>query len=84
MLLMVSSADDREKRLKGLTQTIGNSNRRDTMGMMNQLSQEFDRHIRLAEGCVGKNDSGGAECHRLIAESIHVTLKTFEVKQRNL
>jgi hypothetical protein len=83
-LIMVSSADDREKILKGLTQTVGNNNRRDMAGTMSQLSQEFDRHIRLAEERVSENDSGGAECHRLIAESIHGTLKTFEVKQRTI
>jgi hypothetical protein len=83
-LIMVSSADDREKILKGLTQTVGNNNRRDMASTMSQLSQEFDRHIRLAEERVSENDSGGAECHRLIAESIHGTLKTFEVKQRTI
>jgi hypothetical protein len=43
---MVSSADDREKILKGLSQTVGNNNR----------SRGF------AEKCVSENDSNGAEC----------------------
>jgi hypothetical protein len=34
---MVSSADDREKILKGLIQTVGNNNRRDMTGMMSRL-----------------------------------------------
>jgi len=45
---------------------------------MSQLSQEFDRHLGRAEDCAKGNDLGGAEAHRLIAESIHEALKTFE------
>lgn len=47
--------------------------------MMSQLSQEFDRHMQTAEKFTKDNDLGGAEAHRLIAESIHETLSTFEV-----
>ena len=52
------------------------------MGTLSQLSLEFYRHVRLAEDCLSGNEIGGAEGHRLIAESIHDTLKTLEVKQR--
>jgi hypothetical protein len=51
-------------------------------GILSQLSLEFYRHVRLAEDCVSSNEIGGAEGHRLIAELIHDTLKTLEVKQR--
>jgi hypothetical protein len=47
--------------------------------MMSQLSQEFDRHMQIAEKFAKEKDLGGAEAHRLIAESIHGTLSTFEV-----
>ena len=46
--------------------------------MMSQLSQEFVRHMGMAEKCIKDDDLGGAEAHRLIAESIHGTLATFE------
>jgi hypothetical protein len=75
-----SSTDDRIDRLTSLSQTLGdNNNRRDKAGMMSQLSQEFDRHIQIAEKFAKEKDLGGAEAHRLIAESIHGTLSTFEV-----
>ena len=46
--------------------------------MMKQLSQEFDRQVQMADKCVSANDIGGAEAHRLIAESIQQILATFE------
>jgi hypothetical protein len=42
------------------------------------LSQEFDIHMRKAAKCIKDKDLGGAKAHRLIAESIHVALATFE------
>ena len=45
-----SSTDDRNDRLKDLNQTLGeNNNRQDKAGMMSQLSQEFERHMQIAE-----------------------------------
>lgn len=74
---MARSSDDRIDRLESLGQTLDeNNNRRE---MMSQLSQEFDRHMQTAEKFTKDNDLGGAEAHRLIAESIHETLSTFEV-----
>jgi hypothetical protein len=81
-LAMSSQADEREKRLKQLSETLHEITRRDMDGTLSQLSREFYRHVRLAEDCIGDNEIGGAEGHRLIAESVHDTLKTLEVKQR--
>ena len=47
--------------------------------MMSQLSQEFDKHMQIAEKFAKEKDLDGAEALRLIAESIHGTLSTFEV-----
>ena len=47
--------------------------------MMSQLSQEFDRHMQIAEKFAKDNDLSRAEAHRLITESIHGTLSRFEV-----
>jgi hypothetical protein len=46
--------------------------------MMSQLSQEFDRHVQIAEKFAKDNDLGRAEAHRLI-KIIHGTLSRFEV-----
>jgi len=74
-----SSSDDRINRLHSLTETLDDdNNRRDKASMMNQLSQEFVVHMEKAEKGVKNKDLGGAEVHRLIAESIHKTLTTFE------
>ena len=74
-----SSSDDRINRLHNLTETLDDDNsKRDKASMMSQLSQEFVRHMGMAEKCIKDDDSGGAEAHRLIAESIHGTLATFE------
>ena len=73
-----SSSDDRINRLHSLTETLDDDNRRDKASMMNQLSQEFVIHMEKAEKGVKNKDLGGAEAHRLIAESIHKTLTTFE------
>jgi hypothetical protein len=81
-LVMSNQADKRENRLKQLSQTLHDINRRDMDGTLSQLSLEFYKHVRLAEDCVNSNEIGGAEGHMLIAESIHDTLKTLEVKQR--
>jgi hypothetical protein len=76
---MAGSSDDRIDRLESLGQILDDNNRRDKASMMSQLSQEFDRHMQIAEKFTKDNDLGGAEAHRLIAESIHGTLSTFEV-----
>jgi len=74
-----SSSDDRINRLHSLTETLDDdNNRRDKASMMKQLSQEFVVHMEKAEKGVKNKDLGGAEVHRLIAESIHKTLTTFE------
>jgi hypothetical protein len=74
-----SSADERIDRLRDLTASLDNDeNRQDKAGMMNILSQEFARNIEGGEKCDKNDDLGGAEAHRLIAESIHGTLATFE------
>ena len=77
---MSRSLDDRIDRLESLGQTLDdNNNRRDKTSMMSQLSEEVDRHMQIAEKFAKDNDSSRAEAHRLIAESIHGTLSTFEV-----
>jgi hypothetical protein len=74
-----SSADERTNRLRNLTETLDDdNNRRDMASMMNMISQEFTRHMEEGEMCTKNNDLGGAEAHRLIAESIHGTVTTFE------
>jgi hypothetical protein len=74
-----SSSDERTNRLRNLTETLDDDdNRRDKANMMNILSQEFTRHMDEGEKCTRSKDLGGAEAHRLIAESIHGTLTTFE------
>lgn len=72
----------RINRLRDLTETLDKdniNNRQDKAGMMKILSQEFARHIEEGKKCKKNKDLGGAEAHRLIAESIHGTLTTFEV-----
>jgi hypothetical protein len=76
---MARSSDDRIDKLESLGQILDDNNGRDKASMMSQLSQEFDRHMQIAEKFTKDNDLGGAEAHRLIAESIHGTLSTFEV-----
>jgi hypothetical protein len=74
-----SSADERINKLRNLTESLDeDSNRRDKAGLMSILSQEFTRHIEEGEKSKRNTDLGGAEAHRLIAESIHGTLTTFE------
>jgi hypothetical protein len=61
-----------------LTETLDDdNNRRDKASMMNSYL-EFVVHMEKAEKGVKNKDLGGAEAHRLIAESIHKTLTTFE------
>ena len=77
---MSRSSDNRIDRLESLSQTLDdNYNRRDKASMMNQLSQELDRHTQIAEKFAKDNDLSRAEAHRLITESIHGTLSRFEV-----
>jgi hypothetical protein len=47
--------------------------------MKSQLSRRFVKHVEKVEKCVNDTDLGGAEAHRLIPESIHGALATFEV-----
>ena len=75
-----SSAGERINKLRDLTEILDkDNNRQDKAGMMKILSQEFARHIEEGKKCKKNKDLGGAESHRLIAESIHGTLTTFEV-----
>ena len=74
-----SSSDERTNRLRNLIETLDDDDsRRDKANMMNILSQEFTKHMKEGEKCIRKNDVGGAEAHKLISESIHRTLTTFE------
>ena len=75
-----SSAGERINRLRDLTEILDkDNNRQDKAGMNKIPSQEFARHIEEGNKCKKNKDLGGAEAHRLIAESIHGTLTTFEV-----
>jgi hypothetical protein len=77
--MLRSSANERINRLRDLTETLDkDNNRQDKAGVMKTLSQEFARHIEEGNKCKKDNDLGGAEAYRLIAESIHETLTTFE------
>ena len=55
-----------------------NLNRRDKAGMMKILSEEFAGQLEKGEKCKKNKNLGGAEAYRLIAESIHGTISTFE------
>jgi hypothetical protein len=74
--------DKREKRLRDLASVLCKHNRSDLTLAMGQLSLEFYRQATLAEGYVHGDDLERAEGHRLIAEAIHDTLTTLEVKKR--
>lgn len=74
--------DKREKRLEDLTNVLCKYNRSDLTLTMGHLSLEFYRQAALAEGYVHGDDLESAEGHRLIAEAIHDTLTTLEVKKR--
>jgi hypothetical protein len=77
--MSTSSADERITRLHDLTETLDKDNKRqDKASMMKVLSQEYTRHIEEGKKYKMNKDLGGAEAHRLIAESIHGTLTTFE------
>ena len=75
-------SEKREKRLKGLANVLSKYNRSDMTLTMGQLSLEFYRQAALVEGYAYGGDIDGAECHRMIAETIHDILKTLEVKKR--
>jgi hypothetical protein len=78
--MQTSSADERINRLRELTEALDtDNNRQDKASMMKILSQEFARHIKEGKKC--KKNEDLAEAHRLISESIHRTLKTFETIQ---
>lgn len=79
-----SSVDEREKTLGKLDDMLSGHDRQDMTLTMDQLSLEFFRHTSLAEDYIHQNKLGGAEGHRLIAEAIHHTLKTLEVKRRTI
>ena len=71
-----SSADERIDKLREFSEALDeNLNRRDKAGMMKILSEEFAGQLEKFK----KNKNfGGAEAYRLIAESIHGTISTFE------
>jgi hypothetical protein len=52
--------------------------------IMGLLSSEFCNHASIAENYGYDNKIDVAEGHKLIAEAIHHTLKTLEVKRRTL
>lgn len=76
------AADEREQSLNKISHILSNISGKNRTLTMGQLSLKFYRHTRLAEDCVSGNEIAGAEGHMLIAECIHHTLKTLEVKQR--
>lgn len=56
---MSGSSNNRIDRLESLGQTFDdNTTRRDNASMMSQLSQEFDRHMQIAEKSAKDNDLG--------------------------
>lgn len=74
-----SSSDERINRLRNPIETLDDDDsRRDKANVMNISSQEFTRHMKGRGECTRNNDLRGAEAHKLIAESIHRTLTTFE------
>lgn len=84
VITMSNPTYERDERLKKLGRILHDIDRKDMTSTMGQLSLEFYRHVSLAEGFVSSNENGRAEGHRLIAESIHETLRTLEVKRRIL
>lgn len=79
-----SAVDKREKMLGKLGGLLHGRDRQEMTLTMDQLSLEFYKHAALAENYIHNNEIGGAEGHRLIAEAIHHTLETLEVKRRTI
>lgn len=75
---MSVSAEDRKRILKDLNKIVGTNLKRDNIGMLNKLSEDFYKEVRLAKECAAHNDAAGAEVHRLVAEYLHDTSSTFE------
>jgi hypothetical protein len=67
------ASDEREKRLRKLSETLSNTNRKDMTLTVERLSLEFYRNVRLAKVCISANEIAEAEGHRLIAKCIHDT-----------
>jgi hypothetical protein len=78
---MPISVEDRKRKriLKDLNKIVGTNLKRDNVGMLNKLSEDFYTDVHLAKECAANNDAAGAEVHRLVAEYLHDTCSTFEV-----
>jgi hypothetical protein len=74
----MSELVERKKTLKKLSQIICNFNQQDDeRRTVDHLSLEFYKQAMMAEDYVCKNEIGGAEAHRLIAEAIHNILNIY-------
>ena len=75
---MAVSAEDRKRILKDLNKIVGTNLKRDNIGMLNKLSEDFYKEVQLAKECAARNDAAEAEVHRLMAECLHDMSSTFE------
>jgi hypothetical protein len=75
---MSDSTNERKRILKDLNKLIGSNLKRDSVSMLNKLSEDFYNEVELAKECAGHNDAAGAEVHRIIAEYLHEMSLTFE------
>jgi hypothetical protein len=72
------SAEDRKRILKDLNKIVGTNLKRENIGMLNKLSEDFYKEVQLAKECFDDDDAAGAEIHRIIAEYLHEVSLTFE------
>lgn len=76
--MMLDSTNERKRILKDLNKLVGLNLKRDSVSMLNKLSEDFYNEVELAKECAGHNDPAGAEVHRIIAEYLHEVSLTFE------
>jgi hypothetical protein len=75
---MLESTNERKRILKDLNKLVGSNLKRDSVSMLNKLSEDFYNEVELSKECAGHNDFAGAEVHRIIAEYLHEVSLTFE------
>ena len=75
---MSDSTNERKRILKDLNKLVGSNLKRDSVSMLNKLSEGFYNEVELAKECADHNDDAGAEVHRIIAEYLHEVSLTFE------
>lgn len=79
-----SAIEERERRLRNLSQAVGfgllTEIERHKNDLSHALSEDFKREINLADRCVYIGDFDGSLYHGLIAKMIHRALKDMGKK----